>query len=70
MEVLDAMEVKPEVNGRLFWFCLLTSRRRLNFVFHTLSEIDDETLVEYLNMEQPHRENDAQEGRQRMMQNL
>lgn len=41
-----------------------------NFVFHTHSEIDDESLVEYLNMEQPHRENDAQEGRQRMMQNL
>lgn len=39
MEVLDATEIKPEVN-----------------------EIDDESLVEYLNMEQPHRENDAQEG--------
>lgn len=45
--------------------CCLT-RTPSNFVFPTLSEIDDETLVEDMHMEQPHGENDAQEGRQMM----
>lgn len=66
--VLSAAEVKPAVNGRFFSF-ICRPQYSIPFHLRSLPEIEDETLVEYLNLNQPHRENEEQQGRQRMMRN-